>query len=93
MRKAHEYEAARTRIERDRKALDAAFRRVLKEPGNPEPRLEAGLICQRNGRDDEGERWLLSALEQVPDHAATRAVLAKYYQRTGREDLAEVYRR
>lgn len=89
---AREYEAARVRIEADLKALEAAFRRVTKAPRDPAPRLEAGEICLRNGRNDEGERWLLSALQQAPDHAATRAALAEHYQRTGRPDLAAAYR-
>jgi len=89
---ASPYEAARTRIERDRKALDEAFRQVLKEPRNPAPRLQAGLICMRNGRSDEGERWLLSALEQAPDHAPTREALATFYERTGKVELAARYR-
>jgi Tfp pilus assembly protein PilF len=89
---AREYEAARVRIEADLKALEAAFRRVVKAPRDPAPRLEAGQICLRNGRNDEGERWLLSAVQQAPDHAATRAALAEHYQRTGRPDLAAAYR-
>jgi predicted Zn-dependent protease len=90
---ARRYDAARIRIEGDLKALEEAFHRVVKEPRAPEPRLQAGRICLRNGRADEGERWLLSALELVPEHAATRAALAEYYARIGKEDLAKVYRR
>jgi predicted Zn-dependent protease len=90
---ARDYEAARNRLKDDLKSLHEAFKRVLKDPTAAEPRLEAGLICLRNGRADEGERWLLSALEQVPDHAATRAALAEHYQRCGKTDLAELYRR
>lgn len=90
---AHGYETERKRIEADLKALQDAFQRVTKSPRDPQPRLEAALICLRNGRADEGERWLLSALEQVPDHAATRAALAEHYERCGKMDLAEVYRR
>lgn len=90
---ARDYLAARRRLDDDLKLLHEAFRRVLKDPTVAEPRLEAGLICLRNGRADEGERWLLSALEQAPDHAATRAALAEHYQRKGKTDLAEQYRR
>ncbi|HEY7308426.1 MAG TPA: tetratricopeptide repeat protein [Gemmataceae bacterium] len=87
------YEAAQKRIDRDLAALDAAFRHVTANPRDPEPRLEAGRICLRNGREDEGERWLLSALEQEPKHAATRAALAEHYERIGRVELAADYRR
>jgi predicted Zn-dependent protease len=87
------YFAARTRIENDLKALQLAFQRVVKKPNDPEPRLEAGRICLRNGRADEGERWLLSAVEQAPEHAAARSALAAFYERSGKTELAARYRR
>ncbi len=90
---AREYQAARTRIEGDLKALEKAFFRVVKAPRDPEPRREAGLICLRNGQADEGERWLLSALELAPGHEPTRTALAEYYESTGQSDRAAPYRR
>lgn len=90
---AQSFYDARKQIEADLKSLEEAFRRVIKEPRAPQPRLEAGLICLRNGRADEGERWLLSALELAPDHAATRTALADHYAAVGKHDLAETYRR
>jgi tetratricopeptide (TPR) repeat protein len=93
LEEAQRYDAARKRIEEDGKALRAAFEKVLKDPTSPEPRLEAGLICIRNGQDDEGARWLLSALEQAPNHAESRAALIELYERTGKRDLAARYRR
>lgn len=92
LEEASRYDAARKRIEEDGKALRAAFQRVLKDPRNPQPRLEAGLICLRNGGEEEGKRWLLSALEQAPKHAPTRAALAELYERTGKSELAARYR-
>lgn len=93
LEEARRYDAARRRIEADGKALRAAFQRVLKDPAAPEPRLEAGSICIRNGQDSEGERWLLSALEQAPNHPASRAALVELYERMGKSDLAARYRR
>jgi Tfp pilus assembly protein PilF len=90
---ARTFEAASQRIEKDLKQLEAVFRRIMKSPRDPQPRLEAAQICLRNGRADEGERWLLSALQQAPQDAATRAALAEHYERTGRTDLADAYRR
>lgn len=92
LEEAARYDAARKQIEEDGKALRIAFERVLKNPPDPEPRLEAGLICLRNGREDEGERWLLSAVEQAPTHAPTRAALVELYERTGKAELAARYR-
>lgn len=90
---ARPYEMARKRIEADWKALEEAFHQVVKNPRAPEPRLQAGLICLRNGREDEGERWLLSAWEQNPQHAPTRDALADLYERSGKSELANRYRR
>jgi Flp pilus assembly protein TadD len=90
---ARDYEDAVRRHETELKRLEEAFRRVEKAPRDPEPRREAGLICLRNGREDEGVRWLFSALQQDPGHAATRTALADYYERRGRTDLALSYRR
>jgi predicted Zn-dependent protease len=89
---AHQHEAARQGIESDLKALEAAFKRVIRAPHDPEPRLQAGLICFRNGQGREGERWLVSALQEAPEHGPTRAALADYYERIGRQDLAAPYR-
>lgn len=90
---AQRYDDAHKRIEDDLKRLEAAFKRVSQAPHDPEPRLEAGRICLRNGQEKEGERWLLSALEHDPDHGPTRAALADYYERSGKPDLAAAYRR
>jgi Tfp pilus assembly protein PilF len=90
---AREYQAARERIETDLKRLEAAFGRVTKSPHDSAPRLEAGLICLRNGQESEAERWLLSALQQDPQSQQIHAALADYYERTGRADLAADHRR
>jgi Tfp pilus assembly protein PilF len=90
---ALEHEAARQRIQDDLKLLEATFRRVAKAPTDPEPRREAGQICLRNGQEEEGERWLLSALQQAPHDRATHLALAGYYDRAGKADLAADHRR
>jgi Tfp pilus assembly protein PilF len=90
---AREYEAARERIEGDLKHLEQVFGRVTKAPTDPAPRVEAGLICLRNGQEREGERWLLSALQQDPQDPRAHAALADYYERTGKPDLAAEHRR
>jgi len=90
---AREYEAVRERIESDLKGLEAAFGRVTKAPQDPAPRVEAGIICLRNGQEHEGERWLLSALQQDSRDQKAHAALANYYERTGKPDLAAEHRR
>jgi Tfp pilus assembly protein PilF len=90
---AQQYEAAHDRIVSDRKRLEAVLVRVGKAPSDPAPRVEAGLICLRTGKEREGLRWLLSALQQAPRDGPTHAALADYYERAGQRDLAAQHRR
>jgi len=90
---AREHEATRQRIEDDRKLLEATFRRVTKAPTDPGPRRDAGLICLRNGQEEEGERWLLSALQQAPRDRQTHLALADYYDQHGQTARAAEHRR
>jgi Tfp pilus assembly protein PilF len=90
---ARESEAAQERIENDRKRLELVVVQVGKAPSDPAPRLEAGLICLRNGKEGEGLRWLLSALQRAPQDGPTHAALADYYERAGKPDLAAKHRR
>jgi Flp pilus assembly protein TadD len=63
-------------------------RAISASPHDPELRREIGELFLRNGRETEGVRWLESALRARPDHAPTHKVLAAYYERIGRPDLA-----
>jgi Tfp pilus assembly protein PilF len=90
---AREYQAARERIESDLKRLEAVFGQVTKAPHDPAPRLEAGIICLRNGQESEAERWLLSALQQDPQNQKAHTVLADFYEQSGKTDLAADHRR
>lgn len=62
----------------------------------PEPaaeaRCEAGLLCLRLGRFAEGERYLLAALKDDPNHRQAHQTLADHYEKTGRHDLADRHR-
>jgi tetratricopeptide (TPR) repeat protein len=81
------------RIEDDLKQLEKAINEVGHTPQDPEPRYRAGIICLRNGQDREGLRWLYGALEQAPQHRATHAALAEYYERIGDREQAAEHRR
>jgi predicted Zn-dependent protease len=89
---ARQYEAAHDRIVSDGKRLEEVKVRVGKSPSDPAPRVEAGLICLRSGKEREGLRWLLSALQQAPRDGPAHAALADYYERTGQRDLAARHR-
>jgi len=79
-------------IEGDMKQLDATFQAMVKAPIDPEPRLEAGRICLRNGQVTEGLRWLSGVLDLVPNHRATHQALAEYYESQGDHALAAYHR-
>jgi tetratricopeptide (TPR) repeat protein len=48
---------------------------VAKDPRNPALRTEAGKLCLRHGRRDEGLRWLVTALQIDPSYGPARAAL------------------
>jgi Tfp pilus assembly protein PilF len=66
---------------------------IGRTPDDPKLRREAGLICLRYGKEPEGLRWLLSALEAAPRDEPTHAALADYYERQGDRRRAEAHRR
>ena len=65
---------------------------ISREPTDPNPRREMGELFLRNERITEGIRWLNSALEIDPKHAATHRTLAEHYEKTGQKDLAQKHR-
>jgi tetratricopeptide (TPR) repeat protein len=94
--KAAEASTLQTRVDQldvDLARLDALISAIGKAPNVPSLRSEAGLICLRYGKDQEGLRWLLSALEADPGHEPTHTVLADYYERRGDPRRAEAERR
>ncbi len=68
-------------VRQDRARLDTLIRTIARRPDDADLRHEAGVICLRLGRDDEGERWLLSVLRFRPDHRPTHAALAEHFGR------------
>jgi tetratricopeptide (TPR) repeat protein len=71
------------RIEAELRRLKQTHLEILKTPGDPALRCEAGRIMLRNGQDAEGLRWLLSALRCDRQHVPTHAALAGYYRQHG----------
>ena len=89
---ARDAEARWKQADADLKRVSELSRLISASPRNPDLRREVGELFLRNGRDADGLRWLESALREDPDHAPTHAVLAAYYTRTGRPDLAARHR-
>ena len=81
--------AARTKaIDADLRALADASERAAKDPKDPAPRHEAGVVCLRNGQDEQALRWFAGALQVDPKYRPTHKELSEYYARAGRPDLS-----
>jgi Flp pilus assembly protein TadD len=76
----------------DLKRVAELGRAIATTPDDPNLRREMGELFLRNHREADGLRWLDSALQIDPKHAPTHRVLADYYAKTGRADLAERHR-
>jgi tetratricopeptide (TPR) repeat protein len=69
--KEQEARAFRTRLERidaDLQRLEVLNRAVRQAPANAALRYQAGIICLRNGQEQEGRRWLKGALLVDPQY-------------------------
>ncbi len=80
-------------IETQLKRLRELTRKIAETPHDPALRYEAGVIFLRTGQDKEGVRWLMSALQEDPQHSLTHQALADYYQRAGDPEQADWHRR
>ena len=80
------------RCDADLRRVAELGRAIAASPDDPELRREIGELFLRNGRDQDGVRWLNSALLKRPNHAPTHRLLADYYQRTGQPVLAAHHR-
>lgn len=76
------------RCDADLRRVGELTRQVSANPTDPNTRREIGELFLRNGRTTEGVRWLESALQLDPAHAASHAALATHYTAIGRTDLA-----
>jgi tetratricopeptide (TPR) repeat protein len=90
---AEAFHRRRREIEADMKHLQALYPKTLQAPNDPAPRLEAGLICLRNGQPKEALRWFEGALQADPRHQPTHRALADFYERQGDPTRAEHHRR
>jgi tetratricopeptide (TPR) repeat protein len=80
------------KLEADMKDLEELIGEIAKDPNNAEKLRQAGVICLRNGRDQEAERWFMGAWQIDPRHKPTNQSLADLYTQRGRPDLAAPYR-
>jgi tetratricopeptide (TPR) repeat protein len=89
---ARAYKARLEETEAQLSRLAEVTKRIAATPHDADLRCEAGQIFLNTGQEREGLRWLASALHENPNHTATHAALAAYYERQGRPDLAAQHR-
>jgi Tfp pilus assembly protein PilF len=80
-------------VEADLERIKDLWERIGATPRDPLLRLEAGKLLLQNGQDQDGLRWIESALRENPQHQPTRDFLAQYYEKRGDERLADQFRR
>jgi tetratricopeptide (TPR) repeat protein len=80
------------RCEKDLAQLARLTQEIAQHPDDPELRRQAGEVFLRNEQEEEGIRWLQSALAVRPDHPATHRSLAEHYQRKGQPARAGAHR-
>jgi predicted Zn-dependent protease len=78
---ARPHQARLERLSADLQRAADLTRKVAAAPRDPGLRHEIGVLLLRNGQDQEGLRWLHSALEVDPGHRPSRAALADYQAR------------
>jgi tetratricopeptide (TPR) repeat protein len=78
-------------IDDDQVRMAKLVRRIMQAPQDASARCEVGKIFLKIGFDQDGLRWLFSALQEDPRHRTTNEVLARYYRRKGQPELAARY--
>lgn len=81
------------KMKADRARVQCIVLEITKLGKAPALRCEAGILCLRQNLDDQGLRWLMSALQDDPAHAPTHLALAEYYERHNQPDPAAYHRR
>jgi tetratricopeptide (TPR) repeat protein len=90
---AQAYEGKRQRVERDLRRMEELTKQIIESPRDAALRYEAGTILLRLGQEQQGARWLASALLIDPHHQPTKDALAACLPKLGDPKLVENYRR
>jgi tetratricopeptide (TPR) repeat protein len=90
---AQRYETKRQQIERDLHRMEELTKQIIQNPTEVALRSEAGTILVRLGQEQQGIRWLMSALLIDPHHEPTKKALADCLPKLGDPALVEHYRR
>jgi tetratricopeptide (TPR) repeat protein len=90
---AREYERKLQDLRRQYEQLDKIRQQIQAQPDNVALRDEAATLSLRLEHQQEAGHWLRTALQLDPDHQATHRLLADYFEKLGRADLAVYHRR
>jgi len=90
---AQEREELGRRLDEDVRRLHELTTQSLTNPKDLFVRIEAGTILLRQGQDQDAARWLLSALQEDPNHKPTHQALAELYAKMGDHRRARDHRR
>jgi tetratricopeptide (TPR) repeat protein len=90
---AEAYEAKRQQTERDLRRMETLTKEIIERPQDVPLRCEAGTTLLRLGQEQQGIRWLVSALLIDPQHQPAKKALAACLAKLGDPALLEQYRR
>jgi tetratricopeptide (TPR) repeat protein len=90
---ARDYEAKWRSGDDEARRIEMLLGRIAENPGDPSPRHEIGIFHLRQGRDNLGLTWLVSALQAEPLYRPTLLALADYYEKKGDEVRVKEFRR
>jgi predicted Zn-dependent protease len=79
-------------IERDQGVLKQLTRQIMTSPHDAALSCEAGRIMLRHGQEQDGLRWLESALHEDPRHGPTHQALAEHFAHRGDVERAASHR-
>ena len=83
---AKRYQKKLEELRGDLLRLDELRRQVRANPDHPGPRLEAGRLCAKLGRDAEAANWLRSVLRLDPGNEAAQRELSRLSRPSGPTD-------
>jgi tetratricopeptide (TPR) repeat protein len=90
---AKQYERKLQDLRRQYEQLETVKAKIRGQPDNVVLRDEAAAVSLRLGHAEEAGHWLRSALQLDPNHRPTHKLLAEYFQKLGKADLAAFHRR
>jgi Tfp pilus assembly protein PilF len=72
--------------------MERQLRVVVNRPDDVEVRYDIGMTLLKYGSPEDGAKWLLTVVEQQPDHKRTHQALAVYYESLGDWENAAMHR-